>query len=92
MTVGAQFYDTSGNLISDLTTRWVRIHASVTINSGNQSGSTNVSTLSEGDFVYICDSYSLAIPPTVSISGTTVTWTQNSYGDTWNGELYLGSY
>lgn len=90
MPSGVQIWDSSGNLIVDITDRLMRIHATVSISSANSSGSTTVSTLGQGDFIYFFLTSTLGGSPTISLSGTTVSWTAVDTG--FVGTLFIGTY
>lgn len=94
MAYGLRVRDSSGNVVWDTDTRVVRIHATVAINSGNQSGSINVPTLNQGSFVYffVNTTTSFANNPDVSIVGTTVSWSDASAVGVYTGTLFIGTY
>lgn len=87
MPQGLQIWDASGNLIVDTTSRLARIIDSVTITSSNMSGSVNNARLAEGEGFYFLAGSNDNMP-TVSFSGTTMTWTQFATG--WVGRLFYG--
>lgn len=93
MPQGAQFWDASGNLIIDFTTRTGFVLGRVDIDTGNQSGSvTNSAFADGGPFFFFLSTGSLGQPmPTVSFSGTTMTWTSLGLG-TYIGSLFYGIY
>lgn len=88
MPVGIEVWDAGGNLIMEYTTRTGRIMGSVTVGVGNQSGSVTDASFGDGQGFYF-NAGGSDHQPTVSIAGTTLTWTQSPYG-TWAGTIYYG--
>jgi hypothetical protein len=75
-------------MLIDTGTSLGRVLGSVTINSGNQSGSLSNSRLTSGTPFYFCvpnttGGWTTNSTPVVSFSGTTMTWTQ---GKNFNGQ------
>lgn len=89
MPQGLQVFDASGNTVFDTNYRPGRFHGSVS--TGTTSGSINVPSLSQGTAFYMVlanfDPFISYTPPSVSLSGTTISWTAGS-----PCTIYYGTY
>jgi hypothetical protein len=94
MPQGIQVWDDAGNLILDTSTRAGGFLGSITVASGAPySGSITEPLLAEGTPFYFLQSSDGDYQPTVTISGTTLTWQKNAtYNPYWSGSIYYGVY
>ena len=88
MPQGIQIWDAAGNLIMEYTDRVGRVIGSVDITAANQSGSVSNAQFAAGGGWYFLFG-SAENHPTVSIAGTTLTWTQFDVSD-WLGTMFYG--
>lgn len=95
MSFGLEVYDESGNPTLTLTDRVGRILGSVV--SGTSAGSITVPALATGTPFYILRSEWLGVtlcPPTVTISGTQISWTfaDPTFTERVSAEIFYGVY
>lgn len=95
MSFGLEVYGQDGNVTLSVTDRAGRILGSV--NSGTSPGSINVPALSSGSPFYILRSEWLGVtlcPPTVTISGTQISWTfaDPTFTDRVAAEIFYGVF
>lgn len=97
MTYGLIVYDAAGNPVVNVSDRLGRILGSV--NVGTTSGSVSVPAFAEGAPFYFLRAdgpQQGTFPPTITISGTTLSWSApsgyNSYWDRTPGTIFYGIY
>lgn len=93
MPVGLRIRDPSGNIIIDWTMRLGRILGVVTL-TGPTAGSAVHAEFADGTpfWTVQCISASGAGAPTISVSGTTISWTFGGVWDTQTYRLVYGVY
>ena len=91
MTYGLQIWDSGGNLVLDTSDTVLLLLGSVDITGPGSLTNSNL-TLGTPTWFFYPNAYGTSIgTPTVSFSGSTMTWAADSYsGNSFAGTLYYG--